>query len=89
VIAAETAIYSLARTEHAGLATLRSTRDPASTAKTRSTATLVRLVRARASARYSGTVGGSVGSDTVNTRYLTASVELPLRDIACSAPGGS
>jgi len=43
----------------------------------------------RSVARYSGTVAGSVGSDTVNTRYRAASVELPLRDTACSAPGGS
>lgn len=50
---------------------------------------LVPVLLTSAVPRYSGTVAGSVGSDTVNTRYRTDSVELPLRDTACSAPGGS
>jgi KUP system potassium uptake protein len=38
---------------------------------------------------YSGTVCGFVGSEIWMTRYFTAWVELPLRETACSAPGGS
>ena len=37
----------------------------------------------------SGTVCGFVGSEIEITRYLAGWVELPFRETACSAPGGS
>ena len=50
---------------------------------------LARELLADGSVAYSGTVCGFVGSEICMTRYFTVWVALPLRETACSAPGGS